>query len=187
MEVSRSSTTSATTGKLDRFAYGQLVAWLLFSLLVYFSDQLDRNYRLSLLLVPLLVIPGLLSVIVWMLAVALSIWRKHWRYLGTVMLSLLLVVGTVLLMKSGYDSDWLRFQLFGWRYELAVRNLHQTGAGYRTWDWGDTGGVPAPNIFHKLVYNESDRIASSAFSNDRHSVDVRSLGKHFFLVTETYQ
>ncbi|WP_321926899.1 hypothetical protein [Paraburkholderia guartelaensis] len=185
MDVSHGSTTAA--GKPDCFAHGHLVAWFLFSLLFYFSDQLDRSFRLYLLVIPLMALPAISLVIVWVFALASSIWRQRWRYLTTVALSPLLVFGTVLLMRSVYDSDWLRFQSFRSRYEQAAQDLHQRGGSYREWNWGDTGGVAVANIFHKLVYDESSRTASSAFSSDQHSLDVRPLGEHFYLVTEIYQ
>jgi hypothetical protein len=185
--VAQSSRTSVTTGKPDRFAYGHLVAWLLFSLLFYFSDQLDRSFRLYLFLVPLLTIPALPLIVAWLAALGLSIWRKHGRYLFAVMVAPMLLVGTIAAMRSGCDSDWLRFQLFGWRYEQAARTLHEQGGWYREWNWGDTGGVAVANIFHKLVYDETNRTSLSELSSDSHSIEVRPLGRHFYLVTEIYQ
>jgi hypothetical protein len=91
------------------------------------------------------------------------------------------------MMRSGYDSDWLRFQLFGWRYEQAASILRQQGGFYREWDWGDTGGAAAANIFHKLIYDETSRTTLSRLSSASHSIAVRPLGRHFYLVTETYQ
>jgi hypothetical protein len=176
-----------TIDKYDRVAYGHLIAWALLSLLFYFSDQLDRTLRLYILVVPLQVLPGLALIVAWLFALGLSIWRKHWRYLATLILAPTLLVGTTAMMSFGYDSDWLRFQLFGWRYEQAAKTLHQQGGTYREWNWGDTGGVAAANIFYKLVYDETNRTTSSALSEDSHSIDVRSFGKHFYLVTEIYQ
>ena len=183
----KESVIPAPTRNPDHPAYGHLIAWLLFSLLFYFSDQLDRSFRLYLLLVPLMALPALCLAIAGVGGLALSIWRARYRYLVTVLLAPLLLVGTMILAGSGYDSDWLRFHLFGWRYVQAVNHMPPTGARYRSWDWGDTGGAAIANIFHRLVYDETDQSKSTASSGDNHSVDVRSLGQHFYFVTEIYQ
>ena len=102
-----------TTRKRDRFAYGHLIAWALFGLLFYSSDQFDRSFRLYFLVVPLLALPALSLAVAWLFALGLSIWRKHWRYLCTVMLAPMLLVGIagsivsgLLIFRLGSYPDW---------------------------------------------------------------------------------
>jgi hypothetical protein len=113
----------------------------------------------------------------------------------------------------GFDSHWVRFQLQKWAYleHIARCGCGPDGLRFKTFDWGGTGGLVSPNFFYTLVYDESDEIALSADKrtaawkrkvgsgigsqlysilepeDERHSINVKLIERHFYLVTEIYQ
>lgn len=167
----------------DNLPYGHIVAWSLYGALFCLFDQLERISALSLFVtLPLLTVGGFCMLIVWITTITVSLWKRRWRYIGTAVLGPALLIGVVFLVRYGYGCDWLRFQLCSWRYDREVQQMPQTQPRYRTWDWGETGGAGVVNIFHSLVYDETNRTAELALPNG--AISVHPLGNHFFIVTE---
>ncbi|MEK9136030.1 MAG: hypothetical protein AAB393_02810 [Bacteroidota bacterium] len=93
-----------------------------------------------------------------------------------------------MLLRTGFDSHWVRFQFNKPSYEETVQALEGTHPRYHSWSWGSTGGAAAANIFHSLVYDESDRVAHRDGEKVEGGItSVRTFGNHFYLVTLIYQ
>ncbi len=116
-----------------------------------------------------------------------------------------LVVALVMLLHHlGIDANHVRFVLTGPHYESLIAAMPRDGQEplLVRLDWGDTGGAGVANIFHALVFDESDaatqmqrspqwwsRAARSmpSISKGDHTVNVKRMAKHFYLITEIYQ
>ncbi|MBX9774151.1 MAG: hypothetical protein K2Y71_07025 [Xanthobacteraceae bacterium] len=105
-----------------------------------------------------------------------------------------------------------RFEFNRQHYVDQIVQLPETGVPrLMAFDFGSTGGTAVANIFYTLVYDESDEIglppaqrslewrqrACSVSSMQacltqksdpqRYVVEVKSMGSHFYLITEIYQ
>ena len=173
----------------DRFSLAHLYIWLALGTLFYCSDLLDRVLRLSYLLVPIILVPTVIVVSVWLLCFLKSLWGRRWRSLAAVIFA---PVGTIAvfgtLAKLHIDPDWIHFQFTRTSY---LRQVHTASEGlpkHRFWDWGDTGSATGPNIGYFLVYDEADKPLSGdpAVDAPKGSISVRSMGDHFYVITETW-
>ncbi|MCC6781098.1 MAG: hypothetical protein IT537_31380 [Hyphomicrobiales bacterium] len=110
----------------------------------------------------------------------------------------------MLLRHLSIDADRIRFAVTRPYYESLIAAMPRDGQEplLARFDWGGTGGAGVVNIFHVLVFDESDELTQNRRSaqwwsraahtmpsilNDDHTINIRRLGKHFYLVTEIYQ
>ena len=162
---------------------------LLLAALFFSANELDRIFNLWFALVPIIGIPTIIVGLIWIGGIVRSLIHRRWLRLASIVVAPLMVWPLlVLLLRTGFDSHWVRFQFNKHGYEEAIRTLKGTHPIYHSWDWGSTGGAAAANIFHSLIYDESDRI----MLRDGEKVGggtawVRKFGDHFYLVTLIYQ
>jgi len=176
--------------KRDGFAVGHFCVWLVFGTIFYLGHELDRIFGLYLFLVPMLLIPALIASGAFVIGLVANLWARRWRRLMSVVAAPVVTIG--LLAASTYyqiSPEWIHFQLARSHYMELVRNLPGPSPKYQEWDWGETGGAGSANIFHSLVYDETDNPLhrpEQSVHNEATS-SVRPCGDHFFLVTDTFQ
>lgn len=177
------------SGWRNFFSPFHIVLQLLVATLFFFSHELDRIFNLWFALVPIIGIPAIIVGVIWIAGIIRSLMHGRWLRLASVAIAPLLVWPLlVLLLHTGFDSHWVRFQFNKPHYEEAVRALEGTHPMFHSWDWGSTGGAAAANNFHSLVYDESDRLTHREGERiDGGITSVRSFGDHFYLVTLIYQ
>lgn len=166
------------------------IALQLFVATLFFSaHELDRIFNLWFALVPIIGIPAVIVGVIWIVDIIRNLILRRWLRLSSVAIAPLLVWPLlVLLLRTGFDSHWVRFQFNRPNYEETVRALEGTPPKYHTWDWGSTGGAAAVNIFHSLVYDESGRVTQREGERVGGGItSVRTFGDHFYLVTQIYQ
>ena len=200
---------SGETAPADRFTATHFYLCLLCFLLVTFSHELDRILNLWLLLVPLLLLPlGLL-----LLTLASSIIRNamggRWRRaVSAAIAPFAAAIPLILCYQLGITPTWLRFQLSRTHFENEVALTATTDGTprLRAFAWGETGGAAVANIFHTLVFDESDEISlplerrsaswlerakdqRQLYSILREQGDptVQRLSRHWYVVTQLYQ
>ena len=197
------------TTRADRFTATHFCLCLLCFLLVVFSHELDRIFNLWLLLVPLLLLPlGLLlltltSSIIW------NAMRGRWRRAVSAAIAPIAAAAPLLLCyQLGITPTWLRFQLSRTHFEREVALAATTDGAprLRAFAWGETGGAAVANIFHTLVYDESDEISlppdrrsgswleraqhqPSLYSilREQGNPSVQPMSRHWYVVTQVYQ
>ncbi|MBW8370696.1 MAG: hypothetical protein K0M66_06965 [Thiobacillus sp.] len=162
---------------------------LLVAALFYSANELDRIFNLWFALVPIIGIPAIIVGIIWIVGIIKNMALGRWLKLASVAIAPLLVWPLlVLLLRTGFDSHWVRFQFNKPNYEQTVRSLEGTHPMYHSWNWGSTGGAAAANIFYSLVYDESDRVTQREGEKSEGGItSVRTFGDHFYLVTLLYQ
>jgi hypothetical protein len=173
----------------DRYTIFHLILQLAFAGLLFFSDELDRRLNLYLLLVPLLLIPALVVVIVWLTSVIKNIIRKRWRRLASAVIAPVIIYCLMASLSHWQiDADWVRFQANHRHYEISVESLKGPHPRHVTWDWGHTGGAAVVCIDYELHYDESDltKLRDGERKGDDF-ITVRDFGNHFYLVTTLYQ
>src|SRR5262249_23540839 len=140
---------------------------------------------------------------------------RRWRRVASVLVAPLIAgCAFALLAALGVTPERIRFEL-GKQYYLdqIAQTLAKEGEPrFKMFDWGSTGGAAVVNVFHTLIFDESDEIARprhlrSAEWNERiqmfcpgtqmcsilqtetpqHRVTVTRIHGHFYLVTEYYQ
>jgi hypothetical protein len=145
--------------------------------------------------------------------IANAIKRRWRRVISIVAAPVAAYYFLVALGALGIDPHRIRFELSRAHYQDQVSRLPETGEPrFKIFDWGSTGGAAVVNIFYTLIYDESDEIglpreersadwnrrANALFPGSqmcsilhpdpsRHFVNIRKMGAHFYLVTETYQ
>lgn len=176
--------------KRDWFSGGHFCVWLVFGAIFYVSDELDRLLGLWLLLVPLIVVPGLAALGTFVVGLTANMWRRRWWQLVSVIAAPSLTIG-LLAASISYqiNTDWIRFQLTRSYYMKMVKRLPGPSPKFQAWAWGDTGGAGAVNIFHTLVYDETDRPLERPVlaGHEGATSTARPYGHHFFLVTDIQQ
>lgn len=162
---------------------------LLVAALVFSAHELDRIFNLWFALVPLIGIPAITVAAIWVVSLIRSLIFRRWVRLASVAIAPLLVWPLlILLLRTGFDAQWVRFRINKVSYDETVRALEETHPIYHTWDWGSTGGAAAANIFHSLVYDESDRVTlRNGEMAEGGITSIRAFGDHFYLVTVIYQ
>lgn len=172
------------------FAAGHYFVWFGAAAIVYISDELDRVFKLWILLIPLLAIPALVALCTFVGGVIVNVWTRQWRRLIPVLAAPILAIGLLTTaLRSGINADWIRFHLTRFHYAELARNLPGPSPKYGEWSWGETGGAMAPNIFYSLVYDETDKPLDRPVKPGHEGAELsaQSYGHHFFLVTELYQ
>jgi hypothetical protein len=192
----------------DKFSFSYF-AWVALIFLLFASGHdLDRIFNLYLLLVPLIFIPAIAVLVYWTIALIWNAVLRRWRRVFSVLVApvaaYLLFVGAD---AAGVNSARIRFEIGRHHYLDQIAKLPQTDEPhFKSFDWGQTGGAGVPNIFHTLVYDESDEILlpsqeRSAAWRDRAnrqcpgmcsilrpesgvSIIVKKIVGHFYLVTE---
>src|SRR2546423_1159358 len=71
----------AAATKNDRYTYGWLIVFGLYFLLLAYGNELDRILNLWLLLVPLLLVPAVVIVVCWFVALIANIVMRRWQRL----------------------------------------------------------------------------------------------------------
>jgi hypothetical protein len=206
--------TTIAADRRDRFtiSYSIVVGTLL--LLFAYSSELDRVFNLYLLIVPLLLVPAIAVSIWWSICLIGNAIKRRWRRVASIVAApVVAYFFFVALGALGINPDRIRFELNREYYQEQVALLPQTSEPrFKIFDWGSTGGAAVVNIFHTLIYDESDEIGLSPERRSidwnrranalcpgsqmcsilhpdppRHFVNIRSMGAHFYLVTQTYQ
>jgi hypothetical protein len=195
--------------KRDKFTltYG---LWAGALLLLYASGhQLDLFFNLYVLLVPLLLVP---TIVVAVALFASLIWngvKLRWRRCVSVVVGPM--VAAAIFWFAGYmgiTPDRIRFEITKSYYTKQIAQMpRERGAPlFAKFDWGNTGGAGAANIFRTLVFDESDQLLvpdqkrsdqwkhragsevySISYPDQGYSIEVKKMGGHFYLVTEIYQ
>lgn len=190
--MSNNETTVTTDTQSKNYGWYSAIhfyVWLAFGLIVYFSDQLDRFFRLWLLLIPVLAIPAFIALGTTLVGLVANLWTRRWKRLISVFAAPLVTIG---LFKASLhyqiDADWVRFQFTRTYYVHQLRHLPGPSPMYREWYWGETGGAGVANIIYRLVYDETDKPLELPVERnyDGAQATVRPYGQHFFLVTEVY-
>jgi hypothetical protein len=176
-------------GWRDFFSSFHVVLQLLVASLFFFATELDRIFNLWFALVPVIGISAIIVGIIWIVGVVRNLILGRWLRLASVTMAPLMVWPfLVLLLRTGFDSHWMRFQFNKPNYVETVRTLEGTHPIYRSWNWGSTGGAAAANIFYSLVYDESDKVTLRDGEKVEGGItSVRTFGDHFYLVTLIYQ
>jgi cytochrome c oxidase subunit IV len=148
--------------KSDSYTCWYTVSTGAFFLLVSVSTDIDRIFKLYVLLVPILVVPALILAATLVISLGVNVFRRRWRRsVSIVVAPIIAVLFFHLLGWLGLDREAIRLKLWKSSYLAEVDAIPATDGHLRlkSWDWGSTGGVAVPNIFWKLVYDESDQIA----------------------------
>ncbi len=173
----------------DHYTIFHLILQLAFAALLFFLNELDRRLNLYLLLVPLLLVPALVVVIIWLTSVITNSIRKRWRRLASAVIAPVIIFCLMAsLAHWRIDADWVRFQANHRHYEKSVQFLKGPHPRHVTWDWGHTGGAAVVCIDYELHYDESD--LTKLRDGERKGggiIRVRDFGNHFYLVTAVYQ
>lgn len=200
---------NAVEVKDDRFTFiYALWAGALF-LLYASSDYLDRIFNLYLLLVPLLFLPTLFVAVGLLASLIGNAVKRRWRRCVSVVAGSLVAVSVFLLAGYlGINLDRIRFEVTKSYYTKLTAQMPRERAEplFTRFDWGSTGGAGVASIFHTLVFDESDEVAlplerrsdqwkqraatqmpSILNADERHSIQVRKMDGHFYLITEVYQ
>ena len=178
-------------------------------LLCALSNYLDRIFNLYLLLVPLLLLPTLVVAVSLLVSLIGNAVKRRWRRCVSVVAGPLVAASAfVFVGYLGINPDRIRFELTKSYYTKLTVQMPREGADplFMRFDWGSTGGAGAANIFHMLVFDESDEVAlplerrsdqwrqragtqmpSMLNADERHSIQVKKMGGHFYLITEVYQ
>jgi hypothetical protein len=178
--------------KVDKFTLSYSL-WMGVPILIFvLSEQLDQIFNLYLLVIPLIVIPALVAVIAWLVALARNAWLRRWRRVASIVVAPVVALSFFAILGGlGIDSDRVRFELGRSYYLDQVAQISRVGnePRFKEFKWGDTGGAGAVNIFRRLVFDESGAVIGREYRSpdDRLSVSVRALRDHFYLVTETHQ
>jgi hypothetical protein len=177
-----------------------------FFLLFVFSDELDRIFHLYFLVIPLIALPVLLNILALFWLVFRNLFRKRFkRALSALAAPVLAALPLIAFYVMGITPMWVSFQFARGHYENEIEQVAQRPR-LLAFEWGETGGAAAVNVFYILVYDESDQINMP--SSDRSaewteianqnlylrsiltgdgSPYVEQMGGHFYMVIETYQ
>ena len=157
--------------------------------LFFFADELDRILNLWLLLVPIIGIPTIIVGAAWIVGFIRNLIERKWIKFASVVIAPLIVWPLfILLLRSGIDAHWVRFQINKPSYAATVRALNSPHPQHYSWEWGSTGGAAVVNIFNSLVYDESDQVTLREGETTEGGVtSVKNFGDHFYLVTMIYQ
>jgi hypothetical protein len=195
--------------RVDRFSATHFCLCLLCFLLVAFSQELNRILNLWLLLVPLLLLPLGLLVLTLTSSIIWNAMRGRWRRaVSAAIAPFAAAIPLILCYQLGITPTWLRFQLSRTHFESEVA-LTSTANGVlrlRAFAWGETGGAAVANIFHTLVFDESDEIGLPpeqrsaswlerakdqrqlySILRGRGAPTVQRLSRHWYVVTQIYQ
>jgi hypothetical protein len=140
--------------------------------------------------------------------------RRRWRRLLSVVLAPIIAGGLFAgAAWLGIDPERIRLEFTKSHYLNLIAQMPRQSnePQFANFDWGSTGGAAVVNVFHTLVYDESDEIAlpsvrrSSAWSiratraadgavrlsllgvpSENHSVTIKPIGGHFYLLTQSY-
>src|SRR5262249_27340717 len=129
-------------------------------LLFVYSHELDRVFNLYFLLVPLLLVATIAVAIWWSICLIANALTRRWRRVMSVAAAPVVAYSFFAVLGAlGINPDRIRFE-FNWTYyQDQVARLPHTGEPrFKMFDWGSTGGVAVVNIFHILIYDESDEI-----------------------------
>ena len=159
------------------------------AILFFFANELDRILNLWLILVPIIVIPTFIVGVVWIDGIIRNVIKMKWIKLASVAIAPIIVWSIyILLLRSGFDSQWIRFKINKTSYDATVSALENHHPRHYSWEWGSTGGAGVVNIFYSLVYDENDKIPlRESESSKGEDITIRNFGNHFFLVTRIYQ
>ncbi|MCA8311014.1 hypothetical protein LGM90_21120 [Burkholderia sp. AU28942] len=125
------------------FAASHFYVWLGAAAIIYFSDQLDRLFGLWILLVPLMAIPVLVAISIFVGGFIAILLARRWRRLFSVFTAPLMAIGLLMAARQfGINPDWIRFQVMRAHYSDLARNLPGPSPRYGEWSWGGTGGRP---------------------------------------------
>ncbi|MGF7189303.1 hypothetical protein JOE11_002339 [Robbsia andropogonis] len=164
--------------------------WFAFAAIFYLSNEFDRMFGLSILVIPLVATPGLIAITTSLIGLIANVGARSWKKLVSVVGAPVLALSLLTaLIHYRIDFDWLRFQATQAHYSRLARQLPGPSPRYHKWSWGSVGGAAVANIFYTLVYDETDRPLDRPTSSgqERATFSSRSYGNHFFLVTELYQ
>jgi hypothetical protein len=178
-----------TAAKADRFSLFHCYVWLAFGTLVYVSDQLDRLFKLSFFLVPLLLVPTAIVAFAWLTGIVRKLGGDQPKGLASVLCAPVLTLALFgALLTWHVDPDWIRFQIARPWYLKEVHDGVGPSPKHLQWNWGETGSAIGPNFFHRLVYDEADTpLRGQPSAKDIGvSIAVRPMGNHFFLVTGSW-
>ena len=162
---------------------------LLLAILFYSANELDRIFNLWFALVPIIGIPTIIVGMIWIGGIVRSLAQRRWLRLASVVAAPLMVWPLLfLLLRTGFDSHWVRFQFNKPGYEETGRKLGGTHPIHHSWDWDSTGGAAAVNVFYSLTYDESDQVMlKDGEKVEGGTTRVRKFGDYFYLVTLIYQ
>jgi hypothetical protein len=165
--------------------------WMIMAFLTLAAGSLLEKMSLvpGLALVLLLPVVVIGCAILWVWLLLRNIRRRAWRGTASVVAAPLLTYLLFVLSDwSGFDVDRARFELGRSSYLAQVAEPQRAGSPrFKEFDWGGSGGAVGANIFYKLVYDESGQIVQQRRSDPRHTIEVKKMRDHFFLVTEIYQ
>jgi len=214
-----SNTSEQTTdpnkpAKPDGFTPWYTVLTGVFFLLVWLSTELDRIFKLSILLVPFLALPGLVLAAILITSLGVNAFKRRWRRVISILVAPIIAWSLFSALDLvGVTTQRIRLELWKSDYlaQVAALPASEDGIRLKTWNWGDTGGGAAPNFFWTLVYDESDQIALppslwsaewvqktgqvgsplySVVHNRRDGMDyyvnVKHLDGHFYVVEELH-
>ena len=196
----------------DRFSFAYFV-WVALILLLFASGpDLDRILGLYLLLVPLLLIPALVVLIGWTMALIRNAVLRRWRRVSSVLVAPIAACALfVVAGAAGVNSERIRLEIGKRHYLDQIAKLAPTDEPrLKLFDWGGNGGAGVTSYIYTLVYDESDEVSlpaqerSSAW-RDRagklcpgtpmcailwplaaKATAVKKVEGHFYLLTEVY-
>jgi hypothetical protein len=199
----------------DKFTLSYSLLILLLLLMLAFGNELDRVFNLYLALVPLL-IPIIVVIVTWLVALIRNIVLRRWRRLASVVIAPFLAYSVFAgLGAVGINSRSIRFALSKTSYLEQIAQLPKTAEPrYKEFAWEQTGGAGVVNVVETLVFDEGDDIAQIMLAPDQrsaawrsrmerlcpgasicwllnqsapsHSVRIQNMGDHFYVVTGVF-
>lgn len=174
----------------DKFSLFHVQLQLILACYFFVAYYLDQILNFYFLLIPIVGLPAIIVGILWIRTIILSLFRKKWRMLVSAVIAPLIIWPLMaLIIHSGFNPEWVRFEINKRNYEETVRRLDGPYPHQYSWDWGTTGGAGVVNVISVLKYDESDKIMPKNNKESmagRENTDVRNFGNHFYLVTDTY-
>jgi hypothetical protein len=170
------------------------------------ADYSDRIPHL--LFVPLLLLPTIVVAVALLASLIGNAFKGRWRRCISAIVGPCVAASIFVLGYLGIDRDRIHFDLTKSYYiqQIAQMPRVEDEPLFARFDWGSRGGVGVANIFYSLVFDESDEVAlphdqrseqwkrrvggqmySILHPGARHSIDVRKIEGHFYLVTEVHQ
>jgi hypothetical protein len=174
--------------------------------------ELDRTFRLELLLIPILLVPGIAIPVAWLASLIVNTSGRHWKRAASILAAPFLAYSLCwALAAAGMDPPRVRFELNRPFYLRQIGEFTNTGAPiFKFFDWGETGGPTISTGLYTLIYDESDEITMapeqrssdwqhrvgslcpgtrmcSALSPEMpREIEIRKMADHFYLVSEFY-
>ncbi len=191
----------------DRFSLVYALVAIVAAIWVASGDELDRDFNLWLLLVPLMLLPAGLASLFLLAALIANLTRRRWRKVASVLVALPIAALAFHTVTAASPYDRFRLERNRARYMADIAHRpDEAGLRLAAWQVGETGGVAVVNVLYFMVYDESGEIARprEAWSDTWRSrarsvgpsspplldpafgIGVRRLDGHFYLVTETF-